>query len=166
VEDVTPTSRGLTVSRAYFLDDGSCGSEAKPCAPAASARAGDHLLVRISLLVPSDQYYVIVEDPFPAGTEPVDTGLLTSPTGPQPPEDFTSDVVRKGWGWWAFTRAEVHDDRTMLFAEHLSAGTYQYTYRIVATFPGEFRVLPPRAWDLFFPEVYGQGAGQVYTIRP
>lgn len=166
VEDVTSTSRGLTVSRAYFLDDGSCGSQTEPCAPAASARAGDHLLVRVSLVVPSDQYYVIVEDPFPAGTEPVDTGLLTSPTGPQPPEEFTSDVGRKGWGWWAFTRAEVHDDRTMLFAEHLSAGTYQYTYRLVATFPGEFRVLPPRAWDLYFPEVNGQGAGSVYTIQP
>ncbi len=166
VLDVTPTSRGLTVSREYFLDDGTCGSETQPCATAASARVGDHLLVRISLVVPSDQYYVIVEDPFPAGTEPVDTGLLTSPTGPKPPEGFTSDDLRNGWGWWAFTRAEVHDDRTMLFAEHLPAGTYQYTYRLVATFAGEFRVLPPRAWDFYFPEVYGQGAGQIYTIQP
>jgi uncharacterized protein YfaS (alpha-2-macroglobulin family) len=60
----------------------------------------------------------------------------------------------------------VRDDRVALFADYLPAGTYQYDYVLHAAFPGDYRVLPTSAWALYFPEVYGQGAGMVYTIRP
>jgi hypothetical protein len=76
VEDAEPMARGLSVERRYFAYDGRCGSLEDPCARTETARAGDDLLVRISLIVPADQYYVVVEDPFPAGMEPVGASLL------------------------------------------------------------------------------------------
>ena len=166
VEDVTATSRGLTVSREYFLYDGACGSLEKPCVPAPSAHTGDTLLARISVTVPTDEYYVVVEDPFPAGMEPIDGSLLTAPTG-MPPEMLPrAQTDRVGWRWWYFNRAEMRDDRLVLFADHLPAGTYQYTYLLSAALAGEYRVLPTSAWAFYFPEVYGHSAGRVYTIQP
>jgi uncharacterized protein YfaS (alpha-2-macroglobulin family) len=166
VEDIAATSRGLTVSREYFHYDGACGSLEKPCAPAPSARAGDALLARVTVSVPSDQFYVVVEDPFPAGMEPIDGSLLTAPSGMPPEMLAQAQTDRVGWKWWYFTRAEMRDDRLVLFADHLPAGTYQYTYLLTAALPGEYRVLPTRAWDFYFPETYGHSAGRVYSIQP
>ena len=166
VEDAQPTSRGLTVQRQYFHYDGACGGVENPCSPAPSAVVGDDLLVRLTLVIPSDQYYIAVEDPYPAGVEPIDTQLLTSPSGGPPVNLAQADLTRGGWGGWWFTRVAFGDDRLTLFADFLPAGTYQYTYLIRAALPGEYRVLPPRAWAVYFPEVYSQGAGRVYTIQP
>jgi uncharacterized protein YfaS (alpha-2-macroglobulin family) len=166
VEDVPSQSRGLSVSRRYFRYDGHCGSVEDPCAEAPSATVGEDLLVRVSLSVPSDQYYVAVEDPFPAGTEPSDSSLTISPAALPSADLIAADMSQIGMGAWRFTRTEVRDDRLALFADYLPAGTYQYDYLLHAAFAGEFRVLPTRAWALYFPEVYGQAAGIVFTIQP
>lgn len=166
VEEAEPTQRGMSVARQVYLYDGQCGSKENPCPRAESAKVGDELLMRITLTVPDDQYYVAVEDPFPAGVEPVDFSLRTTPSEEQMETVVTTDPASGDWGWWWFNRAELHDDRLALFADYLPAGTYQYTYRAQATLSGEFRVLPPRAWAVYFPEVYGQGAGTVFTIQP
>jgi uncharacterized protein YfaS (alpha-2-macroglobulin family) len=166
IEEVQANSRGLTVQREYFRYDGLCGGIENPCPPAPSSVVGEDLLARVLLIVPSDQYYLVVEDPYPAGMEPIDTQLLTTPTGGAPVNLAQADLFRGGWGGWWFSKVSFGDDRLKLFADYLPAGTYQYTYLIRAVLPGEYRVLPPRAWAVYFPEVYGQGSGRVYTIQP
>ncbi len=166
IEEVQASSRGLTVQREYFRYDGFCGGIENPCSPAPSAVVGEDLLARVTLIVPSDQYYLVVEDPYPAGMEPIDTQLLTTPSGEAPVNLAQADLLRGGWGGWWFTRVSFGDDRLRLFADYLPAGTYQYTYLTRAVLPGEYRVLPPRAWAVYFPEVYGQGSGRVYSIQP
>ncbi len=164
VEQAGATARGLAVSRQVFLI-GACGQATEACSAVDSAAVGQELLVRVTLVVPSDQYYVMVEDPFPAGAEPIDTSLRTSAQGGPSVEASIADVLQGAWGWWWFDHAELGDDRLRLFAQYLPAGTYQYVYRMRAVLPGEYRVLPPRAWVLYFPEVFGQGEGRVFTIE-
>jgi uncharacterized protein YfaS (alpha-2-macroglobulin family) len=53
----------------------------------------------------------------------------------------------------------------VLFADFCRRA-FQYTYLLTAALPGEYRVLPTRAWDFYFPETYGHSAGRVYTIQP
>ena len=165
VEEVEAVSRGLTVHRELFCYDGYCGGSDDPCLPATSAEVGDNLLVRVTLITPSDQYYLVVEDPYPAGAEPIDTRLQTSPNAVAAALQALADPLGGGWGWWWFRRAELGDDHLALFADYLPAGTYQYTYLLHAAFPGEYRVLPTRAWAFYFPEVYGHGEGTVFTIQ-
>ncbi len=166
VEDVEAVERGLSVSREYFHDDGECGGPDNPCPIASSAGVGEDLLVRVTLRVPAQQYYVVVEDPYPAGAEPIDPTLETSPSRAPAEAWSLDDPLHGAWGWWWFTRAEVGDDQLTLFADVLPAGTYQYTYRLHAAFPGEFRVLPTRAYAAYFSEVYGHAAGRLFTILP
>ena len=63
-------------------------------------------------------------------------------------------------------RVEIGDNRLSLYAEYLPAGTYQYTYPLRAVLPGEYRVLPTRAWVNYFPEIYAHSAGEVFSIKP
>ncbi|MGA9533887.1 MAG: Ig-like domain-containing protein [Anaerolineales bacterium] len=159
-EDVPASNHGLSIERRTYLDDGSCDFDKNPCETAETLRAGDDLLVQLTMVVPADSYRVAAVDRYPAGAEPIDPGLATSAyrPGPSAPRfDF-------GWLGWYFSQIEIRDDRIYLFADYLPAGTYSYVYRLHASFAGTYRVLPARSWLVYFPQVYGQTAGQLLSI--
>jgi uncharacterized protein YfaS (alpha-2-macroglobulin family) len=155
VEEVGALSRGVIVSRQY-LD---ANDE-----PVTEAQVGDVLTVRVTIIAPHDLYFVVVEDPIPAGTEAVNTGLLTESVLTEGPQLQQADNPEYGWGWWWFSRTEMRDEKTVLFADYLAAGTYEYTYQLRALLPGEYRVIPPNAYEFYFPEVSGHGEGSIFTI--
>lgn len=166
VDYVEASARGLRIQREYFHYDGECGGVENPCTPAPSGSVGEDLLVRLTMVVPSDQYYVAVEDPYPAGTEPIDNRLLTTPSAGPPSNLAEADLNRGGWGGWWFSHVAFGDEKLALFADVLPAGTYQYTYLLHASLAGEYRVLPPSIRAVYLPEIYGHGEGRVYTIQP
>ena len=97
--------------------------------------------------------------------EAIDLSLATTQQG------LLEDDVDNGndwWDWrngaWRFTHKEFRDDRVFLFAEELPAGVYRYEYLVRATTPGRYRVRPARAWEMYFPEVFGQTAGEWMEI--
>ncbi|MEK7218347.1 MAG: hypothetical protein AAB728_02680, partial [Patescibacteria group bacterium] len=67
-------------------------------------------------------------------------------------------------GLWHFTHREVRDDQLFLFADTLPAGVYQYRYLVRATVPGTFHERPARAYEMYFPETFGQTEGKMVTI--
>lgn len=171
VPDIAPRSRGLTVSREYRLADclaaqkqaGAKDPEAA-CPPVSSARVGDVLSVKVTLIAPHSSYYVVTEDPLPAGLEPVDTSLrITSQTAEGPGVEATGGSVRPYW-WWNPTHVELRDEKAVLFATYLAPGTYEFTYQARASLPGVFLTLPANAYQMYFPEVWGRGAGSVFTV--
>jgi hypothetical protein len=77
----------------------------------------------------------------------------------------TDEEYRFGyWGWWYFERIEYRDEKVRFLAEFLPAGTYQYTYFLQTSIPGEYQVMPATAREEFFPEVFGRSEGMVFTI--
>ena len=46
----------------------------------------------------------------------------------------------------------------LLFADHLPAGIYTYSYTARATTIGEFNLPPVRAEAMYMPELFGHGA--------
>lgn len=157
VEEVDPLSRGVVVNRRYLDADGNAVTQ---------GHVGDALNVEVTIIAPSDLYYLVVEDPYPAGAEAIDTSLLTESILGQPPILSPTDPLTNGWGWWWFSQTEFRDEKVLLFAETLPAGTYQFTYQIRLGLPGTFRVIPPTAFEFYFPEVYGRGEGMLFTILP
>jgi len=96
--------------------------------------------------------------------EPLDPGLATSPFA-DPTAGLGEDAdPDRGWGWRFFTHAEYGDQHLRLFAPYLPAGSYQYTYQLHALLPGEYQVLPTRAWAQYMPEVFGQSEGQMFIV--
>ena len=169
VEDIAPLSRGMTISRAYYPQGEAC--PAKTCASIAESKTGELVRVRLRLALPNDVYYLLVEDYLPAGAEILDTSLKTSQQGvlegEEPPPLFDPrDPFVEGWGWWLFSRPRIYDDHITWAADYLPAGTYELTYTLVILQSGEYRVLPARAWQFYFPEVQGTSGGEVFTIKP
>ncbi len=168
VEEIEPLNRGVIVSRHY--SDPDC-TEGLKCPEVETVEVGDVVQVHLSIIAPHDLYYVVVEDPLPAGAEAIDPSLATTSLVEQRPrlrkstasEAKTSEVYRWWWNW--YSRSEMRDDKMVLFADYLPAGTYEYTYTFRATRPGEYQVIPTNAREFYFPEVFGRGAGRLLTIE-
>jgi uncharacterized protein YfaS (alpha-2-macroglobulin family) len=165
VEMVKALNRGIVVGRQYTLVNGD-GT------PVTSAGVGDLVRVKLTIVAPNDLYYVVVEDPLPAGCEGVDTSLLTtSVVGERPRlENVTAEEQdrwyrRYGWGWWWFSHTEMRDEKVVLFATYLPRGTYEYTYMMRPAVPGEFLVMPSVAYQMYFPEVFGRSDGGKFEVR-
>jgi hypothetical protein len=94
----------------------------------------------------------------------LDTSLKTSQLGAVPEYD-PRRPLDEGWGWWYFGAPQVFDDHIAWAADSLPPGTYVLTYQLVMLQTGEYRVLPARAWQFYFPEVQGNSAGEVFEIR-
>jgi len=166
VVDIDPLDRGIIVQRQYVSP--SC-SQDEPCAVLDSVTAGDEIQVRLTIIAPHDLYYVVIEDPFPAGCEAVDTSLATTSLAATQP-GLIRNSGQNGWipwWWWRwYSRVEFRDEKAVLFADSLPAGTYTFQYTLRAVVPGEFGVLPTLAREFYFPEVFGRSGGSSLVIAP
>jgi len=154
VEDVKALNRGIIVARQYSLVD-------QPERFVDGAEVGDVIQVKLTLIAPSSLHYLVVEDPLPAGCEGVDVSLKTTSVVGQPPELTRVD---EDWGWWWFSNTQMRDEKVVLFATYLPQGTYEYTYLMRASVPGEFLVMPTNTYEMYFPEVFGRSDGGKFTV--
>ena len=157
VESIQPLDQGASLSREYFaLDD--------PKHPITEIQRGELVQVRVTIVAPSALHYLVIDDPLPAGFEAVDASLNTST---QVPTSYTrQDYDKRGWGWWFFYHKEIRDEKVVLSADYLPAGTYVYTYLARASTAGTFKVIPTTATEFYFPDVGGRGAGSVFVVKP
>jgi uncharacterized protein YfaS (alpha-2-macroglobulin family) len=148
MEDMAFESHGFSVAREYLT-------------PVSQVHAGDLVQVRLTVVTPHDVHDVVIEDPLPAGLEPIDTRLKTT-------SQAVADAVRAkpGPGWQPWTHVDVRSDRVALFATYLGKGAHQYVYMARASLPGEYRVLPPSGHEQYFPEVNARGDGRRFTVLP
>jgi alpha-2-macroglobulin len=168
-EELGAESRGLTVERQYcavtattLLQKPGGPGELSPCRPVTSARPGDLIEVRLTLILPRPRHYLVLEDFYPAGMEPVDPALNTEQEGTEPV------LATQGRGWWAFgfNHHELRDERALFYANRLSAGTYEVRYYLRAAIPGSYQVIPATASEMYFPEVWGRSEGARFVVAP
>jgi alpha-2-macroglobulin len=162
VESAPALNKGLGVVRDYLK----CAE--KVCTRIESAPNGENVVVRLTVNVPNDVYYLVVEDYIPAGAEIINPALKTSQLINKDENTVRYDAdnpYENGWGWWLFASPEIYDDHIIWRADFVPAGTYTLTYTLVPSLVGEYRVIPARAWLYFFPEVQGNSAGTIFGVR-
>lgn len=160
VPAIEPVSRGLIISRQYYLADDPNQRSID------SARVGEEVVVRLTIIAPRNLHYVVVDDPIPAGAEAIDPNLLTTSIEAEGPRFSRSDPLSRGWGWWWFSRTEFRDERVVMYASYLPRGTYTYKYTLRMGLEGTFNVIPTTGQEFYFPEVYGRTNGTLFTILP
>ncbi len=166
VETAPALNQGIAVSREYLQCNG------EKCQPVDSYQMREEesgrLTARVTVTLPNDAYYFLLEDFIPAGANILDPSLKTSQQGEESQSvdiQFDErDPFGAGWGWWYFNRPQIYRERILWSADYLPAGTYVLTYTIIPSLPGEYRVLPAHAWLAYFPEVQGTTAGAVFKI--
>jgi uncharacterized protein YfaS (alpha-2-macroglobulin family) len=157
VPEVEPLARGFVVERRYTRPgDDSHTSITR-------ARVGETLQARLTVVVTEPREYVIIEDPLPAGVEAINPNLATSEQiGTRPTMTRLNDDG--GWGWWWFSNIEFRDEKVILYATYLPAGTYEFVYSVQVGLPGVYNVIPATAHETYAPDVYGRSAGSSFTI--
>jgi uncharacterized protein YfaS (alpha-2-macroglobulin family) len=146
---VGAADRGIVVDRTFSVDG----------KPAATAQVGDIVSMTVTIVAPTSLYQLLVEAPIPAGLEVIDPNF-----GGQPMDPYGNPLGVPVWETWRPTHRDDRDDRVALFDSWMQPGTWQYTVLLRATVPGEFRVLPAHAEMMYFREVWGRSAGQLFSV--
>ncbi|HTX79923.1 MAG TPA: alpha-2-macroglobulin family protein, partial [Longilinea sp.] len=169
-KDAQPLSSGVTITRDYYPVGQDCqAEECKPISSVQLANPSQEVQVRVTVTVPKEMYYLVVDDNIPAGAEIVNETLNTSqqnqePTAIPTPQYDPANPFGDGWGWWYFSQPQYYTSHIRWIANDLPAGTYVLTYTIQPFAAGEFQVLPAHAWMYYFPDVEGTSTGAVFTI--
>ena len=164
VDEVEPLDRGILVQREYL----SGGPDDEDREERTAIGVGETFEVRLTIVAPNDLYYVVVEDPIPAGCEAVDTSLATTSVLESDPSFRREDEEWPWWGswWWSwYSRSEFRDEKVVLFADYLPAGTYSYVYTLRGVTPGFYGALPTMAYEFYFPEVFGRSDGRTFRVN-
>jgi uncharacterized protein YfaS (alpha-2-macroglobulin family) len=162
--DLPAREEGFTISREYETievpqSQPQGGAEVK-------APAGQYVRVKLSFVVPTERHWVVVDDPLPAGAEPVNLDFKTTMATLSSHTNTTSHTYRWSWYWEPqFDHIEQRDDRVLLFADRLWPGVYEYSYLIRTTTPGSFYLPPSHISEMYQPETFGRTASGRFVIE-
>ena len=129
--------------------DGGIGWSVEPLT--GDVRSGDIIVSRLTL-EGERAFYLMIEDPIPAGCEQVEevSGI-----------NLNHD--EKGWSDW-YSEREFRDNRAVLFLEHFD-GKAQFQYAMRVQEPGRFHAAPARVERMYEPDVRANSATAGLTIQ-
>ncbi len=141
----------VVVSRTYL--DGETDQ------PIRTTQPGQLVRVRLTVEIPDDSFYVILEDHLPGGLEALNEGLNTTSH-----ETSAYEEPRYYWKQYGYNHKEVYGDRVCFFVTELSAGRRTFTYLARATHAGEFVAMPAEVSAMYDLTVWGRSASSGFTI--
>lgn len=172
----TPIDEGFSVEKlTRALDPAAIKAAATLIPDHTELHAGLGQLVLVDVLLetaePRDQ--IVLDDPLPAGLEPVEFGFETTAKAlsiaeNQPARRLSDNTPKSSrYGSVATMRGvhrEMHDDHVLHFISHLNAGIYHFRHLARATTPGQFVVPPTRASCMYDAEVFGQSRSTAFEV--
>jgi hypothetical protein len=153
-----PMNAGFTLFRQYAPGAGGFLPSAGPFERGALVR------VRLTVSLPALRHFVAIEDPLPAGFEVVNLALATESRAEAGAAFRDAEGTDAAWGRW-YDHVERRDDRVVLYANYLPAGTYTFEYLARATTAGTFTAGAPRVEEMYSPEVHGRGRPVEVQVR-
>ncbi len=158
-----PLERGFSVVRTYeSIDDPKDVQRDKD--GTWTIKAGARVKVHLRMYASTRRYHVALVDPLPAGLEPINPGLAGSQPD-KPPSNTTDNAYRSWYSSHWFEFQNLRDAQAEAFTALLSEGAYDYSYTARATTPGVFVVPPPKAEEMYQPEVFGRGGTDRVVVR-
>jgi len=166
LDDLTPPAadHGISVRRVYEAVDDS----ADVCLDADGIwhiRAGSRVRIKLSMVAPARRYHIALEDKLPAGLEPLNPELAG--VAAIPPDQESAGRSGMAWDWWSrwYDHDNLRDDGAEVFCSLLREGAYDYSYVARAITAGRFIAPPPRAEEMYQPETFGRGHGEVVIVE-
>ncbi|HLF92929.1 MAG TPA: MG2 domain-containing protein [Planctomycetota bacterium] len=142
-ENLPASKGGFTIERAYHAIERREGERILRRLPEGfTAVSGQEVEVTLTFTADREYEWLMVEDPLPAGFEP----------------------VREYWGFWGwnwdywYSTKEFHDERVSIGMRSIPPGVHTASYTMRAETPGDYHVLPARAFNMYFPEVGAHSA--------
>lgn len=147
-------AEGVLLEHNYYNSDGKIVNEFKK---------GNIYTGKLTIIVPSDMKYVVLEELLPAGAKPI---VISSDF-----ENFISkNAIEEGGNWvdnplWNFTDYEIQDSRILFYAKNLPSGVYNIEYELQAVISGEYNLLPASIHEMHNSSIYAQTRGKKIIIN-
>jgi len=119
---------------------------------------GDLVRVRLDLEAQSDQTWVVVSDPVPAGASILGTGLGRDS------QLLTKGEERKGYVWPAYEERSFEAFRA--YFEYVPKGKWSVEYTMRLNQSGAYQLPPTRVEALYFPEMMGEIPNLPFEVEP
>ncbi|MEO1332510.1 MAG: MG2 domain-containing protein [Myxococcota bacterium] len=130
-------------------------------------RVGDYVMVELKLEVDENGSMVVIDDPLPAGLEPVDTTLETSNTEMA---RVMESAAGRDRSWWQSRYRELRDDRVEWHFRRVwkTSPEYPITLRYLsrATTAGSYYAPGTRAERMYQPHIRGRAQGRELKVLP
>lgn len=151
----TPWDMGYTISRKVTPI-----TQSKP----GTWQAGDVANIELTITAKSDQTWVVVRDPIPAGASHLGTGLDGSSNllNRDPKNNVTTGDVQS----WPTEYEEKSQANFVTYAAYLPRGTYRVNHRIRLNSAGEFKLPPARVEAMYSPETFGEVPNVNWLVTP
>lgn len=165
------TSGGFVLSRSYRKVAPAEGPEGQT-----TFRRGDVVRVTVTMMVPADRHWVVLEDRIPAGFEPINFNLLDAQaslrrlltsSGSESGEADEYDEYDRGQGPAAlnwYDHQEIWPDRVAVYSRYLPEGVFSYSYLARAVTIGRYLTPGAMAEEMYAPETYGRSSGQAIMV--
>lgn len=158
-------SEGLRISRTVFDADGGVllASSSEQAPVELRLAPGRVVMVEIEFALSQSVRHLVVTDPLPAGLEPIDPKLATTPARYR----GQSRLWRKGEEGWGLAAAhfELHDERVLAAFTEAERGTYRLRYLARVGAEGVFVWPGAEVGPLYEPEQFGRTADWVCIVR-
>lgn len=119
---------------------------------------GDVLRVRLDLEAQSDMTWVVVNDPIPAGSAILGTGLGKDS------KILSGGEVKKGWVWPAFEERTLDSFRA--YYEFVPKGKWTVEYTLRLNNGGSFKLPETRVEAMYAPEMFAETPNQGVVVKP
>jgi len=119
---------------------------------------GDVLKVRLDLEAQADMTWVVVNDPVPAGSSILGTGLGRDS------QLLTQGEKREGWVWPAFEERSFEAFRA--YYEFVPKGKWTVEYTVRLNNSGTFHLPSTRVEALYAPEMLGEMPNKIIEVEP
>ena len=163
---------GMTVARRYFVRR---DRQWVPVEGVVQLKRGDLVRVQLKVGIPSERVFVALNDPLPAGLEPVNTALAAAMQADAASgesddsagaylwneDDFWFGAYRSG----GFYHRELRLQAVQYFADFIAPGDYELNYVAQAIATGKFSASPTIIEEMYDPEVYGKGVPARFVIE-
>jgi uncharacterized protein YfaS (alpha-2-macroglobulin family) len=174
-EQKTATASGIGITRYYYKlgksitthteNNYTWSEDAYKLLSAGNAFSpGDEVVVKLIVQSDAPMRHVLLEDPMPAGLEPID--------------EENSQYLYADWligrgdqeegrfNYYGYAQREQHENRTVMLLEDLGDGRSVFYYVLRAVTPGDFRSAPPVATQMYLPSITGTGTSSAIKVRP
>jgi uncharacterized protein YfaS (alpha-2-macroglobulin family) len=119
---------------------------------------GDAVRVRLELTAQADMTWVVVNDPVPAGSSILGTGLGRDSSL------LTQGERAAGWTWPAFEERSFEAFRA--YYEYVPKGAWSVEYTVRLNNPGTFHMPETRVEALYAPEMFGEMPNAAVVVQP
>ncbi len=142
----------VTVIRRYL--DGETGE------PLQTIEAGQLVQIRLTVDLPDQGSYIIIEDNLPGGLEALNEGLATT--------SHIADAYAEPayhWQQLGYNYKEVFGDRVSFFVTEMDPRPLTITYYARATQTGSFTAMPTEVYAMYDAAVWGRSASDQIVIE-